>query len=74
MTTVTLYRYEREPGRITISPEKPDCEHTTLYRLIADEGMMLVNEDGDSACAVDVYTPEEWREVIEKGEDDYDEN
>lgn len=70
MTTVTLYRYEREPGKTTISPNKPDVEHTTLYRLIADEGMMLINEDGDSACVVDVYTPEEWREVEEVIEDD----
>ena len=42
MITKTLYRYEREPGCITVSTEQPtNVEYTEIYRLIADEGKVL---------------------------------
>ena len=31
MQIVTLYRYEREPEKITVSPEKPDAEYAYIY-------------------------------------------
>ena len=40
MTIKTLYKYEREGGKITVSPIMPeDKPYTEMYRLIADEGM-----------------------------------
>ena len=48
MRIVNLYRYEREPGKITTSPVKPNdgIDYTIIYRLIADEGMAIT--DGTS--------------------------
>ena len=62
MEKITLYRYEREGGGTTVSPEKPDCEYTELYRLIADEGMELVKDD-IYTCCIDTDNVEDWEEV-----------
>lgn len=58
----TLYRYEREEGKITVSPNKPDTEYTECYRLIADEGKILTNGETETSC-IDVNTPEGWIEI-----------
>ncbi len=62
MQTITLYKYEREDGGTTVSPVKPDCEHTTLFRLIADEGMVLSNGDVTTEC-IDTDDAEGWAET-----------
>lgn len=63
MQIIILYRYEREDGGITISPDKPQTgEYTVKYRLIADEGMTLT--DGSVMMAsVDVDSEEGWSEI-----------
>lgn len=62
MNNITLYKYNRPDGGINISPIKPDTEHTTLHRLIADEGKILT--DGETLTSViDTYTPEVWTEI-----------
>ena len=58
----TLYRYEREPGKITVSTEIPDAEYTELYRLIADEGKILTNGETEAYC-IDVDSTDGWTEV-----------
>lgn len=63
MEKITLYRYEREGGGITVSPEKPNCEYTELYRLIADEGMELVKDDVHTCC-IDTDNAEGWEEIV----------
>lgn len=63
----TLYRYTREDGGIDVSPEQPVGEYTTLYRLIADEGMELVKDD-IRTCCIDTDTTKGW--VEEPIEDD----
>lgn len=68
MEVKTLYRYERKGGGTTVSPVKPACEYTELYRLIADEGMELV-KDGVHTDCVDTDTLDGWAE-IEKSEED----
>lgn len=68
MEIKTLYRYERENGGITISPVKPDVEYTEMYRLIADEGKILVNGNVQTAC-VDVESTEGWTEIDAPVED-----
>ena len=74
MTVKTLYRYEREGGGITVSPQKPECEFTELVRLIADAGKM-VTQDGKNTCLViDVETADGWYEVDAPEEDENEDN
>lgn len=61
MEIKTLYKYEREPGKTTVSPNKPDCEYTEMYRLIADEGKVLTNGTTETSC-VDTETKDGWVE------------
>lgn len=57
-----LYRYKRGERCVVVSPEKPDCEYTETYRLIADEGKILT--EGDIfAPVVDTDAPDIWTEI-----------
>ena len=70
MTKVTLYKYVREGGGVTVTPEVPPegTPYTTMWRIIADEGM-LVTRDGDGEYAViDTDTADGWYEVPDPGE------
>ena len=58
-----LYRYEREKGKITVSPIKPECEYILRYRLIADEGKMLTKDGEHFTPCVDVESTEGWYET-----------
>lgn len=69
MQTIPLYKYERETGGITVSPIKPDCEYTEMYRLVADEGKALTNGN-DITCCVDVESVDGWDEIDEPVEDE----
>jgi hypothetical protein len=62
MEVITLYRYEREPGKITVSPIKPNAEYTEMYRLIADEGKILTDGEIETGC-IDVHSTEGWTEI-----------
>lgn len=62
MEIKTLYKYKREDGGTTVSPIKPNCEYTELYRLIAAKGMELVKDDIHTCC-VDTDNIEGWEEV-----------
>ena len=61
MNIVDLYRYEREPGKITTSPVKPDdcVDYSIIYRLIADEGMAITDGSSIVEC-VDTNSSEDW--------------
>lgn len=61
MQSKTLYKYTRLDGGTTVSPVKPDCEYTVMYRLIADEGKILVKGDLRTSCT-DTDTTEGWTE------------
>ena len=63
MQTITLYKYTRADGGVTVSPIKPDCEYTEMYRLIADEGKVLTQDGVDTTTCVDVVSVEGWYEV-----------
>lgn len=70
MQKITLYRYEREAGHITVSPVMPtDKEYTTMLRLVAEDGMELVNGDIRTIC-IDVETDEGWTEELVEEEED----
>lgn len=62
MQKITLYRYIRPGGGVTVSPVKPDAEYTVLYRLIADEGMELTDGVTNTTC-VDTDNPDAWEEL-----------
>lgn len=62
MQKITLYRYIRPDGGVTISTEKPDVDYTELYRLFADEGMILTDGSTNTFC-IDTDNPNAWSEV-----------
>ena len=72
MQTITLYRYTRSDGGVTVSPEQPDegTAYELRYRLIADEGCSLTNGEVFTQCT-DTATPDAWQEVV--GGDDTEE-
>lgn len=58
-----LYRYKRNDGGITVSPDKPDRNYTELFRVIADEGKSIT-KDGKMLCSsIDTDKVEGWYEV-----------
>lgn len=67
MQIIPLYKYDRADGGITVSPVKPECEYTEMFRIVADEGMVLTNGDISTSCT-DVESLDEWEEV-DGGED-----
>lgn len=62
MQKITLYRYARPDGGVSVSPVKPDGEYTELFRLVADEGMILTDGTTRTTC-IDTDTPDAWQEV-----------
>lgn len=64
MEQIVLYRYKRENGGVTISPEKPvGTEYDTAIRLVAGEGMLLTNGEKTAYCT-DVEDITGWYEII----------
>lgn len=63
MKVKRLYRYEREAGKITVSTEKPECDYTLRYRLIANEGMVITKDGENFTTCIDVESTEGWYEV-----------
>lgn len=64
MQKISLYRYIRADGGVTVSPVKPDCEYTVMFRLIAGEGMLLT--DGNTLTySIDTEAPESLNEVVD---------
>lgn len=62
-----LYKYEREPGKFTVSTYKPDCPYEVMYRIIADEGKLVTQNGIDGYCVTDVFedNKEGWFEIID---------
>lgn len=62
MKITTLYKYNRTDNKTTVSPIKPDCEYTEMYRLIAEEGGAIT--DGFIICGcVDTEDTSSWRDA-----------
>lgn len=68
MTIETLYRYKRKSGKITVSPKKPECKFTEVYRLIADDGKILTNGEITTPM-IDVDSTDCWVEIDEPKEE-----
>jgi hypothetical protein len=62
MQIINLYKYIRKDGGTTVSPIKPDCEYTEMFRLVADEGKILVKDDICTSC-IDTDSIEGWEEI-----------
>ena len=62
MQTITLYRYTRPDGGISVSPIKPNVEYTEMVRLVADEGKALTDGTNTTTCT-DVSSAECWTEI-----------
>lgn len=62
MQIITLYRYIRPDGGISVSPIKPNVEYTEMVRLVADEGKTLTDGTNTTTC-IDVSSTEGWTEI-----------
>lgn len=71
MQKITLYRYIRPNGGVTVSTAKPDSEYTELTRLFADDGYILTDGVNYTSC-IDTDHPDAWAEVVDTGEADND--
>ena len=63
MQIIPIYKYIRSDGGVSVSPNKPDCEYTEMFRIIADEGCTLRKGDLEATC-VDAEEVEEWEELL----------
>lgn len=70
MKIITLYKYEREPNKYSVSPNKPDKEYTTLFRLVADEDKVLTLDGTTIYKVLDVDSTEGWYEIEAPQEDE----
>lgn len=62
MQTIPLYRYTRLDGGVTVSPVKPETDCAELFRLVADDGMVLTDGETVTYCT-DTENPGAWSEV-----------
>lgn len=67
MQKITIYRFTRPDGGVSVSPLKPDTEYTELARLVADEGRTLTDGVRQAEC-VDTDNPDAWEEVVSDSE------
>lgn len=64
-----LYRYEREPGKVTVSTEKPEVEHAVMHRVIASDGYLVTQNGVDQYACIDTTDNQNWYEVEEPKEE-----
>lgn len=70
MQIITLYKYSRTDGGVTVSPSIADCEYTEMLRLIAEEGKVLTQNGIDTTPCEDVEVTDGWYEIDEPVEFD----
>lgn len=65
MEIVNLYRYENKDGSVVITPVKRDeKDQPSNYRLIADEGKILVKDDIETECVdIEINDLGNWSEI-----------
>ena len=65
MTQIIIHRYYYEDGSVIITPRQIEggfANEDTLWRLIADEGMVLTNGTSN-VNVVDTESPLDWTEI-----------
>ena len=69
MKKVTLYRYTREDGGVTVTPNRPKTAgYTIKHRLFSDECMTLTNGQIVASC-IDVDSIDGWSEIADETEE-----
>ena len=68
MQKVILYRFRREDGGYSVSPNRPEGEYETRVRLIADDGKALTDGKVVTQCT-DAESADGWTEIDAPGED-----
>lgn len=63
MKQIPLYRFEREGGGTTVSPNEPDELFTNKLRLIAEDGKRLTKDGKKLYSVIDAESAEGWYEV-----------
>ena len=63
MQIINLYKYTRPDGGVTVSPVRPEGEYEPMYRLVADEGMVLTKDGENLTSCADVESVIGWYEV-----------
>jgi hypothetical protein len=65
MQIITLYKYKRADGGITVSPINPHPKKfDSMYRIVADEGKVLTNGITKTTCAdIEIDDFFNWREI-----------
>lgn len=58
-----LYRFKREDGGITDSPNKPEGEYTERVRVVADEGKAVTRDGKSLYSVIDADSAEGFYEV-----------
>lgn len=62
MQYITLYRYKRKDGGITVSPNIPSTDFTILHRIVADEGKLLKKGNIETSV-IDTDNIDGWSEI-----------
>lgn len=68
MTRVTLYKYNRSDGGVTITPranEYPGAVLSESVRLVPAPGMMITQDGSNLYSMIDTTDPDGWYEVPE---------
>lgn len=63
MQIIPIYKFTRESGGVTVSPNKPNRAYTEMYRLVADEGKALTKDGVNTTNCADVESTAGWYEV-----------
>lgn len=64
MTSITLYRFARPDGGVTVTPNRPTgVEYTEKFRLVADDGKALTKDGTETFSCVDVDAADGWYEI-----------
>jgi hypothetical protein len=66
--TMTIYKYIRPDGGVTVSPVKPACDYTEMVRIMADNGKMLTQDGEALTSCTDTDSADGWYEVDEPKE------
>lgn len=59
----TLYKYVRDDGGITVSPNKPEGEYIEEVRIIADEGKAVTKDGVNLYSVIDDISADGYYEV-----------
>lgn len=63
MEIKTLYKYVREDGGTTVSPNKPEGEYTEEVRIIAGEGKAVTKDGNNLYSVIDDISTDGYYEV-----------